>query len=99
MKMNLIVQPLSLRPVDILSQLHVGLEVFEFIADQVGDQDVLCHYLLLEDADFIHKVLNLSKLGHLYNHDIIGMTYPFHGLYNSISQALSRNNINQPTIS
>ena len=71
---------MCLRPVDVLGQLHVGLRVVEVVADQVGDQVVLSHHLLLEDADFILKVLNLSKLGCLNDHDVVRMTHPFHCL-------------------
>ena len=43
----------------------------EVVADQIGDDCVLCHYLLLEDMDFILKLLNLTELGSLDNHDVI----------------------------
>ena len=61
-------------------QLHVGLEMVEVVADQVGDEITLHCNLLFEDADFILKLLNLPKLGYLDNHDIVGMMHPFHGL-------------------
>ena len=36
--------------------------------------------LLLKDVDFILKGFDLSELGSLDDHDVIGMTHPFYGL-------------------
>ena len=47
---------------------HIGLEVIEVVANQIGDDVVLCHYLLLKDTDFILKGFYLSKLGSLDDH-------------------------------
>ena len=97
MESDLVVGPTHLQLVDVLSQVHVGLEVVKVVVDQVGDDCILHCYLLLEDTDFILKVLDLSKLGSLDDHDITCMMHPFYGLFNLISQAVYRN-INQPTV-
>ena len=78
------------------SQLHVVLEMFKIVTNQLGDDTILFCNLIYKDLDLIPKVLNLSKLGHLDNHDVVGTTHPFHGLsFNQFSlQNYNTNKLN-----
>ena len=67
-KAKLIPHPSILAPSDEGVQPNIGLEVIEVVADQIGDDVVLCHYLLLKDTDFILKGFYLSKLESLDDH-------------------------------
>ena len=58
----------------------VGLEMVEIVTNQLGDYAILFSNLVHEDLDLILKVLDLSELGCLNNHNIIGTMHPFHSL-------------------
>ena len=72
----LVVGPSYFQSIDVIGQGYVCLDVVEVVADQVPNQRILHFQLALEVVYPILKSLNLSKLGSLHNHRIIGIVHP-----------------------
>ena len=76
LELDLVWSPPVLTPVDVGSQLHVGLEMVKVVTNQVINESVLSCQLPLKDTDFILKVLNLSKLRKLDDHQVVQLPHP-----------------------
>ena len=60
-----------LRAVDMGSQVHVVLKVFEVVTHELCDDSILFLDLLLEGAELLLQGLNTTKLFGLHDHHIV----------------------------
>ena len=76
-----------LRAVDVSGQLHVVLEVVKIVTNQLGNDSILFHHLLLHlyhlrprRAELLFQGLNPTELFGLHDHRVICMVHRVVGL-------------------
>ena len=76
---------LFLQAVDVGSQAHVVLEMFEVVTHKLCDDSILLRHLLPERVELLFQGLNTSKLFGLHDHRIVCTVHHIIRLENQIS--------------